>query len=235
MVLSDLSIKRPVFATVLASLMAIFGIFAYDQLPTREYPDIAPAQVSVSTSYPGASADVVENRITQIIEGELSGIEGIKSMRSTSADGRSSINIEFELSRDIDEAANDVRERVARVQQRIPDEANAPQVNKSDSDARPIIFISLLSDDWSTLELTDYADRYVKDRFAVIPGVASVPILGGGDPAMRIWLDKRQLVARNLTVLDIATALQRNNIKLPAGRNAPDTRTFPRRIAWASQ
>ncbi len=235
MVLSDISIKRPVFASVLAALMAIFGLFAFEQLPTREYPDISPARVSVSTSYPGASAEIIENRITQVIEGELSGIEGIKSMRSSSIDGRSSINIEFEVSRDIDEAANDVRERVSRVTQRIPQEAKDPSVNKADSDARPIIYISLLSDELSTMELTDYAERYVKDRFAVIPGVAAVNVLGGGDPAMRIWVDKKKLLARNLTVLDVVSALQAENIELPAGRIESETREFPVRITRAYQ
>lgn len=231
--LSDISIKRPVFATVLAIMMAVFGLYAFQELSTREYPDISPAQVSVSTDYPGAAADIVENRITQVLEGELSGIEGIKSMRSTSVDGRSSINIEFTLSRDIDAAANDVRERVSRVRRRIPQEALDPRVRKADSDARPIIFISLVTDKWSTIELTDYADRYVKDRFSVIPGVAAVNVLGGGDPAMRIWLDKKKLISRNLTVLDVVSALQSENIELPAGRIESDTREFPVRISRA--
>jgi len=233
MVLSDISIKRPVFATVLSIIMAVFGLFAFQELSTREYPDISPAQVSVSTDYPGAAADIVENRITQVLEGELSGIEGIKSMRSTSIDGRSSINMEFVLTRDIDAAANDVRERVSRVRRRIPEEALDPRINKADSDARPIIYISLESSNWSTMELTDYADRYIKDRFAVIPGVASVNVLGGGDPAMRIWLDKKKLISRNLTVLDVLTALQSENIELPAGLIESETREFPVRISRA--
>lgn len=213
--------------------MAVFGLFAFQELSTREYPDISPAQVSVITNYPGAAANIVENRITQVLEGELSGIEGIKSMRSSSIDGRSSINIEFVLTRDIDAAANDVRERVSRVRSRIPDEALDPRISKADSDARPIIYISLVADDWSTMELTDYADRYVKDRFAVISGVASVNVLGGGDPAMRIWLDKKKLISRNLTVLDVVTALQAENIELPAGLIESNSREFPVRISRA--
>lgn len=233
MLLSDVSVKRPVFASVLAAMMAIFGLFAYDQLTTREYPDITPARVSVSTGYPGASADIIESRITQVIESELSGIEGIKSMSSRSIDGRSSINIEFEISRDIDQAANDVRERVSRIVQRMPREANEPRIQKADSDAQPIIFISLASDKWSTMELTDYAARYVKDRFAVIPGVAAVNVFGGGSPAMRIWLDKKKLVARDLTVLDVVAALREENIELPAGRIESQTREFPVRVSRA--
>jgi multidrug efflux pump len=216
-------------------MMAVFGLFAFDQLSTREYPDISPAQVSVSVSYPGAAADIVENRITQILEGELSGIEGIKAMRSTSIDGRSSINIEFNLGRNIDEAANDVRDRVSRVRRRLPEEAQDPTVNKADSDGRPIIFISLVAEGWSSMELTDYAERYVKDRFAVIPGVASVNIFGGANPSMRIWVDRQKLLARGLTVLDVSNALSAENVELPAGRIESDTREFPVRISRAYQ
>ncbi|BFM05998.1 efflux RND transporter permease subunit [Halioxenophilus aromaticivorans] len=231
MVLSDVCIKRPVFASVIALLIAVFGLFAYSQLSTREYPDIAPAEVSVTTEYPGAAADIVENRITQVLESELSGIEGIKVMRSRSIDGRSNINLEFDLSRDIDQAANDVRDYVSRVRRRLPEEAEDPQINKADSDGRPIIFISLMSDTWNMMELSDYAERYVKDRFSVIPGVSSVNIFGGGNPSMRIWIDKHKLIARNLTVLDVVNALQRENIELPAGRIDSVTREFPVRIA----
>jgi len=230
MVLSDVCIKRPVFASVIALLVAVFGVFSYFQLSTREYPDISPAEVSVSTIYPGASSDIVENRITQLLESELSGIEGIKAMRSRSVDGMSSINIEFNLSRNIDEAANDVRDYVSRVRRRLPDEAEDPQIAKADSDGRPIIYISLVSDTWNMMELSDYAERYIKDRFSVIQGVSSVNILGGGNPSMRIWIDKHKLIARNLTVLDVVTALQRENIELPAGRIDSFTREFPVRI-----
>ena len=230
MILSDICIKRPVFASVIALMIAVFGVFSFQQLSTREYPDISPAQVSVSTSYPGASADIVETRITQVIEGELSGIEGIKAMRSRSIDGASSINIEFNLGRDIDEAANDVRDYVSRVRRRLPDDARDPQINKADSDGRPIIYISLVSNSWNSMELSDYAERYLKDRFSVLPGVSSVNILGGGTPSMRIWVDKQKLLARNLTVLDVARALRRENIELPAGIIESHEREFPVRI-----
>ena len=235
MLISDLCIKRPVFASVIALLIAVFGVFSYSQLSTREYPDISPAVISVNTGYPGAAADIVENRITQVLERELSGIEGIKAMRSRSIDGRSNINIEFNLSRDIDQAANDVRDYVSRVRRRLPDEARDPQINKSDSDGRPIIFISLISESWSTMELSDYAERYIKDRFSVIPGVSSVNILGGGNPSMRIWIDKNKLIARDLTVLDVVNALQNENIELPAGRIDSITREFPVRISRSYQ
>ncbi len=231
MVLSDICIKRPVLASVIALMIAVFGVFAFQQLSTREYPDIAPAQVSVSVSYPGASADIVESRITQVIESELSGIEGIKAMRSNSIDGRSSINIEFNLGRDIDAAANDVRDYVSRVRGRLPDEAQDPRINKADSDGRPIIYISLVSNSWNSMELSDYAERYLKDRFSVIPGVSSVNILGGGTPSMRIWVDKQKLIARDLTVLDVVQALRQENIELPAGIVESRDLEFPVRIA----
>ncbi len=231
MILSDVCIKRPVFASVIALLIAVFGVFSYQQLSTREYPDISPAQISIRTGYPGAAADIVENRITQIIEDEVSGIEGIKSVSSVSRDGSSSINIEFNLSRDIDQAANDVRDFVSRVQRRLPEDAEDPIINKADSDARPIIFLSLSSDTWSIMELTDYAERYLKDRFSVVPGVSSVNIYGGGNPSMRIWVDRHELAARNLTVLDLVDALERENVELPAGRIESQTREFPVRIA----
>ncbi len=230
MTLSDICIKRPVFASVIALLMAVFGVFSFQQLSTREYPDISPAQISISTEYPGAAADIVENRITQVIEDEVSGIEGIKSIRSTSIDGRSTINMEFDLNRDIDQAANDVRDFVSRVERRLPEEAEDPVINKADGDARPIIFISLVSDTWSIMELTDYAERYLKDRFSVVPGVSSVNIFGGGNPSMRIWIDRQELAARDLTVLDIVDALRRENVELPAGRIESFSREFPVRI-----
>lgn len=231
MILSDISIKRPVFASVLAMMMAVFGIFAFDQLPTREYPDITPARISVSTEYPGAAADIVETRITQILEGEINGVEGIKEMRSSSKDGRSSINVEFNLGYDIDKAANDVRDRVSRSSNRLPQEAEEPRVSKADSDARPVVYISVASETWNDLELTDYAERYLKDRFAVIPGVAAVNVLGGGASAMRVWIDKRKLLARNLTVLDVVSALRAENVELPAGLIESGSREFPVRIS----
>jgi len=235
MILSDISIKRPVFASVLAILMAVFGLFAFDQLATREYPDISPARVSVTTDYPGASAAIIETRVTQILEGEINGVEGISAMRSTSIDGRSSINVEFGLEYDIDKAANDVRDRVSRVANKLPQEANDPRVGKADSDARPVVFISLVSEKWTNLEVTDYAERYLKDRFAVIPGVAAVNILGSGKSAMRIWLDKNKILARGLTVLDVVRALQSENIELPGGRIESYSREFPVRITRSYQ
>ncbi len=230
MLLSDTSVKRPVFATVIALVLVAFGVLSFNYLPLREYPDINPPLVSISTNYPGAAAEVVETRITQVIEDQISGIEGIKSINSSSRDGRSSINIEFELGMSVDQVANDVRDRVARIVNSFPEEVDLPYVAKQDSDARPIMYISLSSPLMSPLELNDYAKRFLVDRFSVIPGVASAS-LGGGDFAMRIWLDRFAMAARGLTVEDVTNALRRENIELPAGVLEARTREFQVRMA----
>ncbi len=227
--LSDVSVKRPVFATVISLVLVAFGALAFTLLPLREYPDINPPVVSVSTQYVGASAEVIENRITQLIEDQISGIEGIKTIRSSSRDERSNINIEFELGMDVDRVANDVRDRVSRVVNQLPDDVDLPQVVKQDSDARPVMYISLSSERMNTLELHDYADRFLVDRFSVLPGVASAR-LGGGEPAMRIWLDRNALAARALTVSDIVDALRRENVELPAGLIESEAREFRVRL-----
>lgn len=217
MFISDISIKRPVFASVISLLLIAFGVIAFDRLPLREYPDIDPPIVSVDTRYPGAAASVVEARITQLIEDRISGIEGIKYIESKSLDGRSQINIEFNLSRDIDAAANDVRDRVSRIYDNLPVEAELPEVEKVDSNEDVIMWLNLTSDRLSVPELTDYADRYLVDRFSILDGTARVRIGGGQNLAMRIWVDRSQLAAHNLTVADIENALRSQNVELPAG------------------
>jgi multidrug efflux pump len=229
--LSDLSVKRPVFATVLSLMLVALGTLSFRQLTVREYPDVVPPVVSVTTSYPGASADVIETRITQLLEGELSGIEGVKSILSTSRDERSQVRVEFNLDRNLDEAANDVRDRVSRVARRLPIDVEPPTVSKADADTRPITWLTLASDTMSTMELTDYLQRYIVDRFAVIPGVSQVNVQGAGGPSMRVWLDPLALAARNLTVTDVANALQRENLELPAGRLESQERDFQVRLA----
>jgi multidrug efflux pump len=229
--LSDVSVKRPVFASVISLLLIAFGTLSFSLLPLREFPDINPPIVSINTTYVGASAEVIETRITQIIEDQISGVEGIKAIGSRSRDERSSINIEFNLDRDIDKAANDVRDRVARVVGRLPDGVELPVVAKQDSDARPIMYISLTSTQMNMMQLHDYGERYVVDHFAIIPGVASAALHGGGRPAMRIWLDRIALAARDLTVTDIENALRRENLELPAGRLQSHDREFRIRLA----
>ena len=228
--LSDTSVKRPVFATVISLTLVAFGVLSFSILPLREYPDITPPVVSVGASYPGASAAVIESRITTVIEDQISGIEGVKSIRSSSRDGRASINIEFDLDRDIDNAANDVRDRISRVNRMLPEDVRAPEVRKQDTDARPVMYINVVSPQLSRMEATDYTDRYIADRFAVIPGVANASVFGAR-PAMRVWIDRLALAARNLTVNDIEAALRRENIELPAGRLETVDRELTVRIA----
>ncbi|GAB5412452.1 MAG: efflux RND transporter permease subunit [Congregibacter sp.] len=225
-----ISVQRPVFATVIALMLVAFGIMAFLQLPTREYPDISPPEVSIRTDYNGAAADVIETRITQPIEEEIGGIEGIRSIRSSSTDGRSTITIEFELNRDIDSAANDVRDRVARASRRIPEEAERPQVTKADSESAPLVYISIEGEGMSVMEITDYAERYIIDRFSVLPGVASVNLYGGSPRAMRIWIDRQLLSARDLAVNDVLDALGRENLELPAGRLESVDYEYPVRV-----
>lgn len=229
--LSDTSVKRPVFAAVLSLLLVAFGILAYNTLPVREYPDVSPPIVSVSTTYVGASADVIETRITQPVEDQISGIEGIKNIRSSSRDEVSRINIEFELWRDIDQAANDVRDRVSRIVGFLPDDVEPPVVAKQDSDARPVMYISLSSSEFDMMALDDYARRYIVDRFSVIPGVSSATVSSNGRASMRIWLDRLALAARGLTVVDVENALRRENLELPAGRIESASTEFRVRLA----
>ncbi|MGQ0699755.1 MAG: efflux RND transporter permease subunit [Panacagrimonas sp.] len=224
--LSDISVKRPVLATVINLLIVVFGVFALTTISVREYPNIDAPIVSVSTSYPGASAAVIETQITQIIEDQIAGIEGIKTLTSSSRDSRSSISIEFELTRDIDDAANDVRDRVSRVLRDLPDQADPPEVTKDDADASPILFFVLSSENMSRLQLTDYAERYLLDRFATLDGVSRVSMGGDQRYAMRIWLDRDRLAARSLTAADIETAIAQQNVERPAGLIESKDREF---------
>ncbi|WP_461516724.1 efflux RND transporter permease subunit [Porticoccus sp.] len=218
MLLSDISIRRPVFASVISLLLVAFGVIAFDRLTLREYPDIDPPIVSIETKYPGAAANVVETRITQLLEDRISGLEGIKYIESNSSDGVSKINIEFNLSRDIEAAANDVRDRVSRVLDDLPEEAELPVVEKVDTNDEVIMWLNLTSERLSVPELTDYAERYLVDRFSILDGVARVRVGGGQSLAMRIWLDRIKLAAHNLTVSDVEAALRSENVELPAGK-----------------
>ncbi len=226
MVLSDVSIKRPVFATVMSLVLIIFGLFALRGMAVREYPDIDPPAVNITTIYRGASAEIIESKITQVIEDSVAGIEGIRTITSTSREESSAISIEFNLSRNVDAAANDVRDKVGRILSKLPDEADQPIIAKTEADARPIIYISLFSDRLSLLELTDYADRYLVDQMSVIDGVASVNIYGARRYSMRVYLDRMAMAARNVTVQDIEEAIRRQNVELPSGRIESNMREF---------
>jgi len=229
-ILSDLSVKRPVFATVLNLLIITFGIVAFLMLPLREYPDIDPPIVNISTSYPGASAAIVETKITQLLEDRISGIEGVKTINSNSRVGRSSITIEFNLDRDIDAATNDVRDRISRALNNLPEQSDPPEVSKANDDESVIVWFVLQSETMSTLALTDYANRYIVDRFAVVDGVARVRVGGGRTYAMKIRLNRASMAARNITVQDIESTLRDENVELPAGRIESIDRDFSIRV-----
>ncbi len=217
MTLSDIAVRRPVLAFVASALIVVFGVLGLRDLPLRELPDVDQPIVSVSASYPGANAEVVENRVTQIIEDQLSGIDGIDTITSSSRDANASVSITFTLERDIEAAANDVRDAVARVRDRLPQDVENIEVRKQDSDARPFMWYSLMSDRMSREELSDYAQRTLIDRFSVIDGVAQVRIGGERRYAIRIWLDPSAMAARNITVADIENALRTQNVEVPGG------------------
>ncbi|MBO1257015.1 efflux RND transporter permease subunit [Alteromonas sp. 5E99-2] len=229
--LSDVSVKRPVFATVINLVLIIFGLVAISLLSLREYPDIDPPIVSITTNYTGASASIIESRVTQLIEDRISGIEGIKNITSSSRNGRSSVTIEFKLSRDIDAAANDVRERVSRVLNNLPEQADPPEVSKATSDDDVIVWYNLRSTNLNIMELTDYAERFVVDRLSIAEGVARVRIGGGKSYAMKVSLDRNALAARGITVSDIEDVIQSENVELPAGQVESSDRDFEVRVA----
>ena len=228
--LSDISIRRPVFAAVVSLLLVVLGIMSFSRLTLRELPAIDPPVVSVRVNYPGASAAVVETRITQVLEDALAGIEGVETVQSSSRNGSADVSMEFKLSRDIEAAANDVRDAVSRVQDRMPDEADPPEISKVESDSDAIMWLNMRSDRMDSLALSDYAERYVKDRLSAIEGVARVFVGGGQRYAMRIWLDREALAARGLAVSDVEAALRRENVELPAGRIESENRDFTLRV-----
>ncbi len=224
MIVSDISVKRPVLATVLSLLILVLGIASLTQLPVREYPNIDPPVISVTTEYLGAAPEVMNNEVTEVIEGAISSVDGIRAITSESRDGRAETTIEFNLDRDIDAAANDVRDAINRVLANLPDEADPPVVTKTEADARPMMWITMTSEHMSSAELSDYADRQIVDRLAVLDGVSQIRIGGERRYAMRVWLDREAMAARDITVDDVETALRRNNLELPAGRVESITR-----------
>ena len=226
MKISQTSITRPVLALVLSLMIILLGLIAYSRLPVREYPDIDPPIVSITTFYRGASPNVVETEITDILEEQLSTIEGVKTLTSSSQEQGSVITIEFELGRDVNEAANDVRDRVSRVRSQLPREADDPVIEKVDVNAQAVVWLALSSSQHSNLELTDIADRLLKDRLQRIAGVGSVILGGERRYAMRVWLDSRALAAHGLTTADVEAAIRRENADIPAGRVEGDEREF---------
>lgn len=235
MKLSDISITRPVFASVISLLLVAFGVVSFLQMPLREYPDIDPPIVTIETNYLGAAATVVETRVTQPIEDRIAGVEGINFINSASTDGRSSISVEFSTNRNIDDAANDIRDRISNVLENLPEEADPPEIQKTDANDDVIIWISLTSENMNVIEITDYAQRYLVDRFSILPGAARVRIGGGVEYAMRIWLDRNKMAAKQITVTDIESALRAENIELPAGSIESVEKQFTARTQRAYQ
>ena len=226
MFLPELSIKRPVLATVMSLLIVLIGVISFLKLTVREYPRIDTPVVSVRTVYKGASPQVIESQVTQPLEDSISGIEGVKSIKSVSREEVSQITVEFVLERGTDAAANDVRDRVSRVRGQLPDEVDEPIIAKVEADAQAIIWLRLNSQSHGALEISDYADRYVVDRLKTLSGVASVIIGGERRYAMRIWLDRERIAAYGLTPQDVEDALRRQNIEVPSGRIESSKREF---------
>jgi len=226
MQLPELCIKRPVFATVLSLMIVLVGVISFQRLTVREYPKIDTPVVSVRTVYKGASPQVMESQITQPLEDSISGIEGVRSVKSVSREEVSQITVEFVLERNVDAASNDVRDRVARVRALLPAAADDSVVSKIEADAQAILWLRLSSEKHSALELSDYADRYVADRLKTLPGVASVIIGGERRYAMRLWIDRDRLAAYGLTPADVENGLRKQNVEIPSGRIESSQREF---------
>jgi multidrug efflux pump len=222
MSLSSVSIRRPVLAIVMSIIIVVFGILSYTYLGVREYPAVDPPIITVSTTYVGANADVIESQITEPLEDQINGIAGIRSLTSVSRDGRSIITVEFDIDVDLEAAANDVRDRVSRTMSRLPSDVENPVVAKSDADAFPILFLSVQSDTRNLLELTEFANNAFKERLQTIPGVSEVRIWGEKRYSMRLWLDPAKLAAYQLTPNDDRFPLKRENVENPSGINEGD-------------
>lgn len=229
MILSDVSIRRPVVALVASILVVLIGLLSFGRLPVREYPLIDSPVVTVDTSYRGASAEVVEAKITEPLEREIASIDGIRNIRSDSQEEQSRITVEFTLSRSVDEAANDVRDRVSRARGRLPDEIEEPRVTKADADSSPVLSLSFNSERYSRLELREFVERVAIQRLQTIPGVGSVGVRGPRY-AMRLWVDSDRLAAHQLTIADVEAALRQQNVEIPGGRIESTSREFPVRI-----
>ncbi|MBP8140180.1 MAG: efflux RND transporter permease subunit, partial [Burkholderiales bacterium] len=226
MQLPEICIRRPVFATVLSLIVLLVGLISYTRLAVREYPRIDEPVVSVSTTYRGASAEVVESQVTKVLEDSLAGIEGVELMTSQSRSERSQINVRFTLKRDPDSAAADVRDKVSRVRAKLPDTVDEPVVAKVESDAFPVAYIAVETGSLTPLEASDYIKRYVQPRLSVLPGAADVRIFGERQVSMRINLDRTRLAGYRLTVQDVEDAIRRQNAEIPAGRIESQAREF---------
>ena len=226
MTLPELSIRRPVLASVMSLAIILIGLVSYQRLAVREYPRIDEPQVTVETTYRGASAEIIESRVTTPLEDSISGIEGVELIQSFSRAEKSQVTVRFNINRSIDDAASDVRDRVSRVRAQLPTEIDEPVIAKVEADAFPIVYLSFLSDKLSPVEVTDVIDRVVKDKLQTIDGVSAIRIFGERRYAMRIWLDKTRLAAYRLTVQEVESALRRQNVEIPSGRIESADREF---------
>ena len=226
MKISDMSIKRPVLASMLSLALVLFGVIGYTQLAVREFPDVDAPIVSVSTALPGANPQVVESAVTDILEEELSTVEGLRTLTSSSAEGFSNITLEFNLERPVEAAAQDTRDKVARIRERLPEDVEEPVVAKQDADAQPFFWLALSGENYDLLELSDIGDRLVKSRLQTLPGVGQARIFGERRFSMRVWLSPSELAARGLTVQDVQQAIRSRNVEVPAGRIESQRREF---------
>jgi multidrug efflux pump len=224
--ISDTSIRRPVFASMVTAALVLFGGIGYSRLAVREYPDVDPPIVSVSTELPGANPQVVESAVTDILEEELSTVQGLRTLTSSSQEGNSNITLEFTLDRDVEAAAQDVRDKVARVRGRLPEDVREPVVAKEEADANPFFWLALSGANYDLLQLSDIGDRLVKQRLQTLPGVGSARIYGERRFSMRVWLSASELAARGLTVQDVQQAIRTRNVEVPAGRIESERREF---------
>ena len=226
MKISDISIRRPVLASMLSIALVLFGVIGYLNLSVREFPDVDPPIISVQTALPGANPQVVESAVTDILEEELSTVQGIRTLTSSSAEQFSNITLEFTLDRPVEDAAQDVRDKVSRVRGRLPDDVEEPVVAKQEADAQPFMWLALTGENYDLLQLSDLADRIVKTRLQSAPGVGRIFIGGERRYSMRVWLDASELAARSLTVQDVEAAIRSRNVEIPAGRIESDRREF---------
>ena len=226
MKLSDMSIRRPVLASMVSLALVLFGVIGYTQLAVREFPDVDPPIVSVSTALVGANPQVIESAVTDILEEELSTVEGLRTLTSSSAEGFSNITLEFNLDRDVEAAAQDTRDKVARIRGRLPEDVEEPVVAKQDADAQPFFWLALSGENYDLLQLSDIADRLVKSRLQTLPGVGQAQIFGERRFSMRVWLSASELAARGITVQDVEAAIRSRNVEVPAGRIESERREF---------
>ena len=218
MFLTDLSIKRPVVASVMSIVLVIFGLVTFQEIPTDELPDVQPPVVTIQTDYKGASAEIIDTQITQKIEDFVGGTPGLETIDSFSEDESSRITLTFETKLNLDDVTNDVRSSVARVVDNLPEGAEQPEIYKQSAGMRTTMWLSFSSDTMSDLELTDYADRYLTDSFSTVSGVGRVRLGGQRELSLRVWLDPLALAARDLTTQEVEQALRKENIEFPAGR-----------------